>query len=40
MFADKETETEALHDELDKTRDLVDMLKDENRKLKVCFVQE
>ena len=37
MFADKETETDALHGELDKTRDQVSMLKHENRKLKVLI---
>ena len=35
MFEDKQTETEALADELDRTRDVVSALQDENRELKV-----
>ena len=40
MFEDKETETEVLVGELDRTRDVVNALQDENRELKVrilCF---
>ena len=35
MFEDKETETEVLVGELDRTRDVVNALQDENRELKV-----
>ena len=38
MFEDKETETEMLAGELDRTRDIVSALQDENRELKVCFL--
>ena len=38
MFEDKETETEMLAGELDRTRDIVSALQDENRELKVCLL--
>ena len=38
MFEDKETETEMLAGELDRTRDIVSALQDENRELKVFFI--
>ena len=38
MFEDKQTETEALADELDRTRDVVSALQDENRELKVSTI--
>ena len=38
MFEDKETETEMLAGELDRTRDIVSALQDENRELKVSLL--